>query len=907
MRYHIILLFFLLPLYGQAQKQGNIWYFGHNAGLDFNAGTPVPLLDGQLNIWEGCATIADNNGNLLFYTDGIRVWNRNHQIMPNGTGLMGDNSATQSGVIVPYPGNPDLYYIFTVDLEAGAKGLRYSLVDITLEGGLGDVTSKNIPLLSSSTEKITAVHHQNKKDIWVIAHAWNSDAFYVWLVNETGIAVAPNVTNIGSVHSGNPINSIGYLKASPDGSKIALAAYFQAKFVEVFDFDNAAGTISNPIKLAGFSFFAIGPYGVEFSPNGKLLYIAEAQGLTNLYQFDLSSSNSATIASSRKTLSSDLNFGALQLATDGKIYLARDESPYLGVINSPNNIGAASGFVLNGLLLGGRSSRLGLPTFIQSFFLPSDFTYVDTCYGETTTFFSHIDNADAVLTWNFGDPASGDQNTSDALNPSHTFTSSGPFTVTLTATVEGTPPATVSKTINIVDPPSIDLGNDTTLCEGEILVLEIGQAGSTYLWSDSTTTPSYTIDKSGTYWAEANNGVCVARDSVVVAYITPASFTIGNDTSLCRGDSLLLQAPAGMDTYLWQEGSTASSLWATQAGTYAVTVSLGACKASDSIAIDYFPDPKANLGDDRTICAGETVLLDVFDDNAGGYLWQDGSTNSEFKVDTSGIYRVSVDNLCNTNAFTDSIEVTVKNVDTPNITDTLLCGPGSANLQAIGQAEVFKWYASANDTIILHQSEEGIFVTPQLNTSTPFWVSAVNGECESNRVMATVLVDLTSAQAGSDTTIQAGETLQLQASGGNTYQWSPPRWLSDNTIADPVATPPEDITYTVAVTSHTGCVFEDDISIIVIPVENDLIIPNTITPNGDGINENWIITNIEHYPENRVRIFDRTGRQLLEFNNYQQSWDGTVHGNPLPGDTYFYVIDRSNNALPLKGFITIIR
>src|SRR5690606_30933542 len=125
---------------------------------------------------------------------------------------------------------------------------------------------------------------------------------------------------------------------------------------------------------------------------------------------------------------------------------------------------------------------------------------------------------------------------------------------------------------------------------------------------------------------------------------------------------------------------------------------------------------------------------------------------------------------------------------------------------------------------------------------------------------ATVFIDLTSAQAGNGTTIHWGESLQLQASGGNTYQWSPAQWLNNAEIDDPTATPLEDITYTVTVTSHTGCVFEDDITVTVL---DELLIPNTFTPNGDGINDTWIITYIENYENNQVLIFDRTGRQLI--------------------------------------------
>src|SRR5215468_10973697 len=91
-----------------SQGQADWWYFGQNAGVSFQTGDPVAVSDGQLNTSEGCATISNSAGNLLFYTDGITVWNRNHVPMPNGFGLMGNPSSTQSGVIVQKPGSSNI-------------------------------------------------------------------------------------------------------------------------------------------------------------------------------------------------------------------------------------------------------------------------------------------------------------------------------------------------------------------------------------------------------------------------------------------------------------------------------------------------------------------------------------------------------------------------------------------------------------------------------------------------------------------------------------------------------------------------------------------------------------------------------------------------------------------------------
>src|SRR5690606_17872425 len=172
-----------------AQNEAANWYFGSKAGLTFNSGYPVAETNGEIDTSEGCSTISDKLGNLLFYSDGITVWNRNHEVMQNGNGLDGDFSSTQSALIVPKPYDENIYYIFTVDDRAGAKGLRYSEVDMSLDGGLGAVlpSNKNTPLANPTTEKITAVESADGVNIWVISHLWDSDAFIAFQVTSTGV------------------------------------------------------------------------------------------------------------------------------------------------------------------------------------------------------------------------------------------------------------------------------------------------------------------------------------------------------------------------------------------------------------------------------------------------------------------------------------------------------------------------------------------------------------------------------------------------------------------------------------------------------------------------------------------------------------------------------------------------
>ena len=221
----------------QAQKQASVWYFYAKAGIDFRSDNPIALTDGQIlgtqGFGEGSSSICNHNGDLLFYTDGVTVFNRLHGVMSNGTNLWGHYSTTQT-LIVPQPSNDSIFYVFTMSPQyneifaADSVGCHYSIVNIKRKGGLGEVTHKNVLLFKKTTEKVSAVHHRNGTDIWVVFHEWDSNCFRSYLITQNGIDTnAPVISCIGSTHKsiGYPPsngNAIGQMKISPDGTLLAL-------------------------------------------------------------------------------------------------------------------------------------------------------------------------------------------------------------------------------------------------------------------------------------------------------------------------------------------------------------------------------------------------------------------------------------------------------------------------------------------------------------------------------------------------------------------------------------------------------------------------------------------------------------------------------------------------------------
>jgi len=469
------LLFVFLLFYNLAfsQSPAGVWYFGREAGINFNIGnTPVALFDGKMRTYEGCATLCNDFGVLLFYTDGINVWNRNHQQMPNGSGLHGDPSSTQSAIIVPVPNSTTLYYIFTVDELAKSNGLKYSIVDMSLEDEYGDVTVKNVPILTPTAEKINVVRHANETDYWLVTHKFGNDEYYAYQVTPSGLG-APVISRVGETISGSVQNSLGYLKSSPDGKFIAAAnSKSSSSNVQLFDFNTSNGTlslISTSVFPGGIT--GLGVYGLEFSNDSNLLYVTNINYGTNksqLYQFSIQSKNETIINSSKILITefqsdnlSNGTLGALQLAPNKKIYVARNNSNYVSVINNPDVSGLGCLFDDAGFSLGSKICYYGLPAFITSLFNVS-YRYSNICMGNTTQFEIPQINNILSVDWDFGDSLSP-FNVSNLENPSHVFTAPGVYAVKVTVRT-ATSTKTYTRNVKIIATPIANKPSNMLSC-----------------------------------------------------------------------------------------------------------------------------------------------------------------------------------------------------------------------------------------------------------------------------------------------------------------------------------------------------------------------------------------------------------------------------------------------------------
>ncbi len=354
-----------------SQYEKENWFFGNKAGLIFNtqSGIPEPIVNSAMFAAEGSAVMSDKKGNLLFYTNGLTVWDKHHKEMPNGKGLKGHFSSAQPALIVPNPSNENLFYVFTItssdaaDADYAKFGFQYSVVDLRKNEWNGDVTEKNHFLFGETIERLAGTRHANGKDFWVVVHELNTNCFLSYLVTESGVDITPVKSYSGSRYPlfSRALNSS--MKFSQDGKKIAAVNNYTTSGFDISDFDNATGTVSNSLTYT-VSNDNITFYGIEFSANSTKLYLS-APLTGKLYQFDVSQSNLDSIRASEHLVVDDYGFNiyGLQIASNGKIYCAPFDGFALSVVNQPDNVDCA--YVKNALNLKGRLSQSGLPNFIS--------------------------------------------------------------------------------------------------------------------------------------------------------------------------------------------------------------------------------------------------------------------------------------------------------------------------------------------------------------------------------------------------------------------------------------------------------------------------------------------------------------------------------------------------------------
>lgn len=585
MKRYLYFLLFVSVLANQqilAQKNYNKWFFGFHAGLDFNTDPPTPLSNPLI---EGLtppfytSTISDKNGDLLFFTNGLKVWNRYQEELPKTQNRWPWSLIDEiMPLICPYPGNDTLFYIFSVGKGRGNNPNYGKLVSMTVNTAANlntaalvypqPTTATNFFNVHSSngTFLLSGTSHCNQKDSWITTIA--NGAVENYLVTETGVSNSPVVSALPAGIQQSMLNS-GYsnIRFSANGEKFAIPVVSQNKVI-VYDFNNQTGACTNPklISLPPTELLA----DIELSAGGTKLYYAsyiyETDGpdvtgveLNNVFQLDLEAGTAAQIESSRYMLNSYPDRGGcsprvcfnlrrtLNLGPDGRIYVSMRDVDGLeldkkvNVIEYPDKDREDASYRINFIDLGRKYKFINV-SYIRSgsFSLKENGILVrkKICFGLPTEFSLLYTQLDSVK-WDFGDVSSGDNNFSTDIAPVHTYPAVGIYTVKAVIfknCIRDTASVQVS-----IDPDPIvhipDFIKDTVGCIGNSLFIDAKHpAATSYLWSDGLIYSYRTIDKPGQFQVKAFNACSqdtrkftVTFDECPCEYFVPSAFTPNND------------------------------------------------------------------------------------------------------------------------------------------------------------------------------------------------------------------------------------------------------------------------------------------------------------------------------------------------------------------------------------------
>jgi len=453
--------------YVTAQKETWNWAFGSNSGLTWVpdqlrshpatgiGGTPDTVLDNlpgtfspSIKTLEGCFSISDMDGNLLFYSDGVNIWKKDGTQINTQSLLCGNRSSAQSGIALPFPADPARYICvglsWVIDNNMCAQVIKATNPDDVILDGEKIYFFGHQGLLG---ESMSAIKHANGIDWWLIAVGKDNTntCFNAWSATEDGMEnTTPVITATGI--GVNPGTSNGYLKFTPDGKHFAYATWEVKKLI-FGDFDAASGQFSNVREINGNGF-----YGVEFVDNGKYLYTtsclsgrdATPAGPIRIYDFEALKGAADPSTILPRELSDVIAHGAIQLAPDGRLYASdyyysfNNNTNALYVIDNPEDIDNLRAYRLDNFHSSSSYGTMGLPSFSASFFQTKIEGPDKVCMDEPLSFSLKVKQGlgDSELlhtVWDFGDGTvhEDDDFSNSEQTRNYTYKKTGNYTITV--------------------------------------------------------------------------------------------------------------------------------------------------------------------------------------------------------------------------------------------------------------------------------------------------------------------------------------------------------------------------------------------------------------------------------------------------------------------------------------------
>lgn len=954
-----IVFLFLTTSYVTAQKEANFWYFGRNAGIDFSSGSPVVINDGQLNTDEGCSSISDKNGNLLFYSDGISVYTKNHELMKYSDGrlandLRGNPSSTQSGLIVPNPEDENLYYIFSVgtDYVGGGSGLpsnpgfNYYTVDIT-KGNGGEIIEGPVNLSNGRdtewSEKVTAVQADNCKEIWILSLVQNS--FYAYKVDKNGVNISPVISSTSSFLN----DKRGYMKVSPDGKKIAVADYnagFNSQTnsfdlgnskLTLFDFNSTTGSVSNPLSGLITPQSDGAPYGIEFSQQSTKLYTATHDGTSSkIYQFDITEQD---ITSTKALINQKTGYrGALQLATDGKIYATvpvsyQQGTGFLDVIDNADAQASNVTYTSDAVQLNGTSTQ-GLPPFIQSFFAPVNLVNVDTgiilnntnqvfCIGESYTIEPEKNEPTDTYTW-FKDGT--EIATTRTLTIDNTNFGSGLYEVKIEDTSECKKTFTGKVQINFEPKPTINVIAPYIQCDFDANPIDGFttfnlESKENELVNDTTnlnfeffevTDINFTspINKSNyTNIVATNHSIVVrATNTVTNCYqtgilelqVNPTGLTNYSDEYVCELDNNASNSDAK-----FSEGSN-NSFYNFDLKTQQIISESGNSLTLATHNFQYYRTAEdASLQNNEIIPPYED---DLFTNNSDVFVRI--SSKGTSSCETVGNFKIFVEELPTPQG---DLSEKILCVDNPRGNPQTHFTELNANTG--NSSDTYKWYLNGNE---ISGANNAIY---QATSAGEYKVEAyrdypnITEDCMGYNtffVKESNVASVINIKTSDDQDNPDNNKIEITVEGIGDYEYA----INSSNVAD-FKKGTKNLTYTftnispglnkiyIRDSNECGIVSTQEISVI--------YFQRHFSPNEDGHLDTWNVlgVNNDFFDVVKINVFNRYGKLIYKTTDKNSpGWDGYFNGSLLPKNDYWYnaeLIDKTGKVRKKIGHFSLIK
>ena len=905
---YILFLFFInFNLF--SQRETDNWYFGDKAGLHFNKGKLEALNDSKMSIINGSSSISDKKGNLLFYTNGQTVWNKNHQIMEDGEDLAGELDNSQSSIIVPKPNSDSTYYIFTnrktkLDSPLLFPGIYYAEVEISNTYPNGKILQKRQRLSNSNAQKITAVHHKNGKDIWLITYGSNvyqgvNNVFLAFKVTEFGINL-PIKTELNEIE-----NAVGEMKASPDGSKIALSTNIR---LFLYNFDSNTGTFSKFKYLTLLINFTEGYtcFGMSFSPDSKLLYYpsyfnSSNKRTYNIMQLELSDPDENHRGNPIYEFQPSRSNASIQLGSDGKLYVAQvrtvttfdqdtgtigyeyTSKKNIGVVNEPNKLGTECDYQHDAIIIESGSSYRGLPNFVQSYFRNRIVTE-NKCISDVFDF--NLDSYTTITSasWDFGDG-----NTASGLTANHQYSSPGKYIVTAMVTMNGevTP---FYKEITVYPLPTVIPNEELVQCDAN-------NDGIDYfdLNDINTKVVSNTIGKKFIFYKNITNAQ--------------------NDVDRIPNPELYQNETNPQELFvkvISDKGCSSITNFFIESKFVKLgsIASMYTCDISDNIQGDLngvfnLRTKKQQIKNDYNLTNGETIRF------FPSFIEAQTTTNliddkAKFVSPTTTIY-VRVDTNLGCGGI-EPIEVFVNKVPVISIKSnyTLCYEPNLHNPIILDGDITNDKYEWRDDTSTIISTNREFTLTKIGSYSLTVYKTENGIECSNYKEFMVINPDTPDFNQITVDTETAENTIFVSIQGNSSYTFS----LDNKTFFN------NSLNHTFYnVQPGVQTVYIKDINNCEPPIQTEVSIigfPKFFTPNNDNINDFWTIKGAsqQFFKTIDVTIFDRFGKIVHTFNNknIDIGWNGTFNGKNLPSNDYWYhakLIDLNNKLIEENGHFSL--